>query len=52
MLFLLMGILIAAPMPVLAQITLDGIWDCNGRDLKIKETKECAAETEGIFKES
>jgi len=37
--------------PEIAMITLDGVWDRKGRDLKIKETYERTAETEGIFKE-
>jgi len=37
--------------PEIAQITLDGIWDRKGRDLKIKETYERSAETEGIYQE-
>jgi len=37
--------------PEIAMITLDGIWDRKGRDLKIKETYERTAETEGIYKE-
>ena len=37
--------------PEIAQITLDGIWDRKGRDLKLKEVYERTAETEGMYKE-
>ncbi len=38
--------------PEIAMITLDGIWDRKGRDLKLREVYERTAETEGIFKEA
>jgi len=34
--------------PEIAMITLDGIWDRKGRDLKLKERYERTAETEGV----
>jgi predicted phosphodiesterase len=37
--------------PEMAQITLDGIWDRKGRDLKIKEVYERTAKTEGVYNE-
>ena len=37
--------------PEIAMITLNGIWDCKGRDLKIEETYERTAETQGMYKE-
>ena len=37
--------------PEFAQITLDGIWDRKGRDLKLKEVYERTAETEGVYSE-
>ena len=37
--------------PEIAQITLDGIWDLKGRDLKLKEVYERTAKNEGIYKE-
>lgn len=36
--------------PELAVITLDGVWDREGRDLKIKDAYERMAETEGLYK--
>jgi len=37
--------------PEIAQITLDGVWDRKGRDLKMKETYERTAESEGVYTE-
>lgn len=37
--------------PEIAMITLDGIWDCKGRDLTIKGKYERTAESEGIYQE-
>jgi len=37
--------------PEIAQITLDGIWDRKGRDLKLKEVYERTAKTEGVYNE-
>ncbi|UCF94956.1 MAG: metallophosphoesterase [Desulfobacterales bacterium] len=37
--------------PEIAMITLDGVWDRKGRDLKLKETYERTAETEGLYQE-
>lgn len=37
--------------PEIAMITLDGIWDRKGRDLKMKEVYERTAETEGVYQE-
>jgi len=37
--------------PKIAQITLDGIWDRKGRDLKLKEVYERTAKTEGVYNE-
>jgi len=38
--------------PEMAMITLDGIWDRKGRDLKRKEEYERTIETEGLYKEN
>lgn len=38
--------------PEFSQITLDGIWDRNGRDLKLKEVYERTMETEGVYVEN
>ena len=37
--------------PEVAMITLDGIWDRKGRDLKLKEKYERTAESEGVYEE-
>jgi hypothetical protein len=37
--------------PEIAQITLDGIWDRQGRDLKIKPIYERTAATDGLYEE-
>ena len=37
--------------PEISQITLDGIWDRKGRDLKLKEVYERTAITEGVYSE-
>jgi predicted phosphodiesterase len=37
--------------PEIAQITLDGVWDRKGRDLKLKEVYERTAKTEGLYNE-
>jgi hypothetical protein len=37
--------------PEIAQITLDGVWDRQGRDLELKEQYERTAQTEGIYAE-
>jgi len=38
--------------PEIAMITLDGLWDRKGRDLKLKEIYERTAATEGLYKEN
>lgn len=37
--------------PEIAQITLDGIWDRKGRDLKMKEMYERTPKSEGVYNE-
>jgi len=37
--------------PEIAMITLDGIWDRQGRDLKVKEMYERTVESEGLYSE-
>jgi UDP-2,3-diacylglucosamine pyrophosphatase LpxH len=37
--------------PEISQITLDGIWDRQGRDLELKERYERTAQTEGLYEE-
>jgi len=37
--------------PEIAMITLDGIWDRKGRDLKLKKAYERTVETEGMYQE-
>jgi hypothetical protein len=37
--------------PEIAQITLDGIWNRKGRDLKVKEADERTVETQGMYNE-
>jgi predicted phosphodiesterase len=37
--------------PEIAMITLDGIWDRKGRDLKIKEKYERTVKSEGVYSE-
>ncbi len=37
--------------PEIAMVTLDGVWDRKGRDLKLKDIYERTAATEGVYQE-